>query len=84
MKNIKSYDDFLNESLNESKIYNIVELFDFFNRMGYDYESVKILSKLLVKEFKRFGDKGVIELFKEITGHDIDSISKGKYVFDKI
>lgn len=84
MKNIKSYNEFLNESLNESKIYNIVDLSDFFSRMGYDDESVKILSKLLIKEFKRIGDKGVINRFKEITDQDIYAISKGKYVFDKI
>ncbi len=84
MKNIKSFNEFLNESLNESKIYNIVDLSDFFNRMGYDSESVKILSKLLTREFKRDGDKGVIEIFKEITGQDIYAISRGRYVFDKL
>lgn len=80
MKNIKSYLEFLNES----RIYNIVDLSDFFSHMGFDNESVKILNKLLVKEFNRLGDKGVIDAFKEITGQDINAIGKGRYVFSKL
>ena len=75
MKNIKNKTEFLNEI-----ILNIIELANMTNRMGLDNESVLIM---LRNEFKSRGDEGVIDMYKGITGVNIEALGKGRYVFKK-
>ena len=73
MKNIKSKTQFLNES-----VMNIIELANMTNRMGLDNEAVLTM---LRNEFKSNGDEGVIDMYKSITGVNIEALGKGRYIF---
>ena len=42
-----------------------------------------IVREILHNAFRRSGDQGVIELFKGITGVDIEDLGKGRYIFKK-
>lgn len=74
MKNIKTFEFFLNEN----KVMNIIELSKMVSRLGINSASIL---KVLQEEYRRGGDAGVIEMFKEMTGLDIESLSRGRYVF---
>lgn len=64
-------------SLNEN-IMNIIELANLTNKMDLDNEVILIM---LRNEFKARGDEGVIKMYKEITGVNIEALGKGRYVF---
>lgn len=57
---------------------NIIDLSKMISRLGIDSESIL---KILQEEYKKCGDECVIETFKELTGLDIESLSRGHYVF---
>jgi hypothetical protein len=73
MKNIKSKNQFLNET-----VMNIIELANLTNRMGLEND---VVLKMLRDEFKRIGDEGVIAMYKSITGVNIEALGKGRYIF---
>lgn len=74
MKNIKTFENFLNES----KVMNIIELSKMVSRLGVNSASIL---KVLQEEYKKCGDQCVIDIFKEMTGLDLESLSRGRYVF---
>lgn len=71
---IKTYDQYL---LNEN-VMSIKDLSDMSARLGVDHEGI---TELIQRAFRNNGDEGVIEVFKEITGLDIEALSRGRYVF---
>ena len=74
-------DDILLEksALNEShEVYNLSELAEILSRTGYDEDT---LLAVLQDVYRAGGDDEVIKLFKASTGIDIESVSKGRYVF---
>jgi hypothetical protein len=42
-----------------------------------------IVKEILSNAFRRSGNQGVIDLFKGITGVDIEDLGNGRYVFKK-
>jgi len=75
MKNIKNKKEFLTEH-----IMNIIELANMTNRMGLENDTIL---KMLRDEFKNKGDEGVIDMYKGITGVNIEALGKGRYIFKK-
>ena len=73
MKNIKSKNQFINET-----VINIIELANLTNRMGLEND---VILKLLQDEFKQRGDEGIIDIYKQITGVNIEALGKGRYIF---
>lgn len=70
--------------LNEQDIYTIPDLIKMLERKGFDSESQKYLQELLFDAYREDGDMGVINKYKEMTGVDIQAISRGKYSFANI
>lgn len=73
MKNIKDKKQFLNEN-----VMNIIELSNMTNRMGLDNT---VILKMLKNELKLNGDAGVIKMYKDMTGVNIEALGEGRYIF---
>ena len=73
MKNIKDKKQFLNEN-----VMNIIELSNMTNRMGLDNT---VILKMLKNEFILNGDAGVIKMYKDMTGVNIEALGDGRYIF---
>jgi len=68
--------------LNEQQqIYNINDLAGIMQHMGFDKEAQGYLVEILLDAYRKAGDQGVIAKYAEMTGTEINSISKGRYVF---
>jgi hypothetical protein len=59
-------------------VMGIPELAEMASRLGVDHSA--ILS-ILQDQFRKRGDEGIVEMFKEMTGVAIETIRHGKYVF---
>lgn len=75
MKNIKTFNNY---SINENYIMGIPELAEMASRQNFDKNDIQ---EMLNIKFKHLGDRGVIDLFKNMTGLDIEVVVKGKYQF---
>jgi hypothetical protein len=73
MKNIKDKKQFLNEN-----VMNIIELSNMTNRMGLDNT---VILKMLKNELILNGDAGVIKMYKDMTGVNIEALGDGRYIF---
>lgn len=60
------------------EVYNLSDLAEVMSRTGYDEET---LLKVLQDIYREGGDEEVIKLFKASTQIDIESVSKGRYIF---
>jgi hypothetical protein len=74
MKHLKPF----NESLITESVMNIIDLSKIISRMGMDED---IILEILQKAFQKNGDEGIINIYKGMTGTDIEPLSKGRYVF---
>jgi hypothetical protein len=54
------------------------------SRQGFDPEGQKVLEQMLFDAYRENGDEGVIEMFKNIGGVEIQAVSRGRYVFDTL
>jgi len=73
---IKKFEDY---SININKsVMNINDLSEMTSRLGVEKED---MIELIQRAFRNDGDNGVIEIFKEITGIEIEALSRGRYVF---
>jgi len=64
-----------------NRIMSLKDLSNIVIRMGFDEMSIETFFYLFRVAYHNKGDDGVIELYKNITGHTIEPISKGKYVY---
>lgn len=71
----------INESGSSDIIMSLKDLSKMVGRMGYDELSIEIWFMLFRQAFHNHGDEGVMELFEKLTGHRIEPISRGKYVY---
>jgi hypothetical protein len=62
-------------------IMSIRDLSEMVGRMGFDRFGIEAIFGILIDGYRRDGDDGVIDLFKQMTGVDITPISRGKYIF---
>lgn len=62
-------------------IMSLKDLSEMVGRMGYDELSISILFTLFRQAFHNRGDEGVMDLYEKLTGHRIEPISRGKYVY---
>jgi hypothetical protein len=67
------FKDFTNEL-----VMNIIELANMTDKMELNNN---IILKMLQDEFKKNGDSGVIKIYKEITGVNIEALGDGNYIF---
>ena len=65
-------------------IFTINDLAGILKRMGYEGSSIEILNNLLITAFKDDGDNGVINAYKQISGVEIESVSRGRYMFKNL
>lgn len=63
-------------------IMSIKDLSEMVGRMGFDHLGIQVIFEILLDGYRRDGDDGVMDLFKEMTGVDIVPISRGKYIFN--
>jgi hypothetical protein len=63
------------------QIMSLKDLSDMVGRMGYDEMSVEIWFMLFRQAYHNRGDDGVIDLYEKLTGHRIEPISRGKYIY---
>jgi hypothetical protein len=54
----------------------------YFKRMGFDDQGAKIMQRLLLREFNRNGDDGVVDFFKQASGVTVYPIRRGQYIFE--
>lgn len=64
--------------------YSIPDLAKLMERQGFDPEGQKILQDILMDAYRSDGDQGVIDKYAEISGVEIQAISRGRYVFDTL
>ena len=72
---MKTYLEFINEEFQQN-IIGIPELAKIASKSGNDKS---ILLKMLISTFKKGGDQNVIDMFKEMTDLNLETIRKGKY-----
>jgi hypothetical protein len=73
-------DGYQHNILDENQnVMGIQDLAEMVSRLGVDFE---IALEILQDQFKKFGDAGVIEMFKGMTDVAIEPIRRGKYVFN--
>jgi hypothetical protein len=68
----------LGESLITESTMNIIDISKIISRLGMDED---IVLEWLQQAFRRNGDQGVIDVYKGMTGIEIEALSKGRYVF---
>lgn len=71
----------ISEIGSSESIMSIKDLSEMVGRMGFDHLGIKAIFEILLDAYRRNGDDGVIDMFKEMTGIDIEAISRGKYIF---
>ena len=69
------------QKLFEERICGIPELAQIMGRVGFEKEQQGYLVNMLRNAFRRYGDQGVIDMYAEMSGVEIQAISKGRYVF---
>lgn len=62
-------------------IMSIKDLSEMVGRMGFDHLGIETIFEILLDAYRRSGDDGVIDMFKEMTDIYIEPISRGKYIF---
>lgn len=74
------------QALNErgEGIYTIPELVQKLKVMGLDQDSLDTLQTILFEAYAEGGDEKVIETFKIMAGVEVDYISKGRYMFQRL
>jgi len=82
MKLLISYEQLkvLSEGYSE-QIMSLRDLAEMTARMGFDLDGVELWFYCFREAYHRRGDEGVIELYKGITGHTLEPISRGKYIY---
>jgi len=68
------------EGYNEN-IMSLKDLSEMVGRMGYDEMSIEIWFMLFRQAYHNRGDEGVMDLYEKLTGHRIEPISRGKYIY---
>lgn len=69
------------QRLFEQQIYSIPDLAKILERMGHDRETQGYLQELLMDAYREGGDAAVIKTYAEISGVQIQAISRGRYMF---
>ena len=70
--------ELLNESVINESTMNIIDISKVISRMGMDED---VVLEWLQQAFRKNGDQGVIDVYKGMTGIEIEALSKGRYVF---
>ena len=65
-------------------IFTITDLAGIMKRMGFEQQSIDALFNILLQAFKSGGDNAVIDMYKRMTGVEIEAISRGRYMFKKL
>lgn len=79
--------DMVAEDLNEQQngVYTIPDLAkamkDNLKTQGHEEQSLDIMGKWLFNAFRNQGDQGVIDVFVNLTGVQIEAVSRGRYMF---
>lgn len=72
----------INEIGSSEQIMSIRDLSEMVRRMGFDDMGTQVIFEILLDGYRRDGDDGVMDLFKQMTDVDIVPISRGKYIFN--
>lgn len=74
------------QSLKERQegVYTIPELAASLEPMGYDEKGQEVINTILQNEYQTSGDQGVIDMFTKLSGVEIDSLSRGRYMFKNL
>ena len=62
-------------------IYTIPELAQMLERLNYDQNGINIVTKMLMDEYRKAGDQGVVDMYAKIAGVEIEALRNGRYVF---
>jgi len=65
-------------------IYTIPELVQLLAVYGLSQPSIDIYKSILIAAFKEGGDEKVEEVFKHFTGIDVEHISRGRYMLQRL
>ena len=69
------------QRLFEQEVYTIPELAKLMGRLGHHEDSFQHLEKMLSDAYRKNGDKGVIDLFAQMAGVEIQALRNGRYMF---
>ena len=72
----------INELGSSDAIMSIKDLSEMVGRLGFDSRGIQVIFEILLDSYRRDGDDGVMDTFKQMTGVDIVPISRGKYIFN--
>ena len=62
-------------------VYTIPDLAKLMGRQGFDAEGQKHLQDMLMDEYRKNGDQGVVDTYAKIAGVEIEALRNGRYVF---
>jgi len=63
------------------EVYTIPQLAQMLSRLNYDQNGIGIITKMLMDEYKKSGDQGVVDMYAKIAGVQIEALRNGRYVF---
>lgn len=70
--------------IQEAEFFSINDVPELMMRMGFEEQGAQILKNLAVQAFKNQGDSGFVDWFKQVTGHEVYPVSKGRYSFSPV
>lgn len=62
-------------------IYTIPQLAELLERYNYDEAGIEAIQEMLMDEYRKKGDQGVVDMYANITGVEIEALRNGRYVF---
>ena len=63
------------------EVYTIPQLAQLLTRMGHPQESIPVFQKMLLDAYRQKGDAGVVDMYTQIAGVQIEALRNGRYVF---
>jgi len=63
------------------EVYTIPQLAQLLTRMGHPEQSIPVFQRMLLDEYKKSGDQGVVDMYAKIAGVQIEALRNGRYVF---
>jgi len=72
------------QRLFEQRTFTIPELAASLQRLGLDQQGQNVVQRILFGAYKQSGDTGVIHMYNQYAGVQIEAIRKGRYMFSNL
>jgi len=72
------------QRLFEQQVHTISDLAKTLERLGVDPNGQQVIQRMLLNVYKTGGDAGVIKMYQELAGVQIQALRNGRYMFSNL